>query len=238
MYSAVLMLALTAGSETADFGRHGCSGAYGCSGYSAPVVSSCHGGGGMFAHHHRDRGCHGGGYGCSASSYGCASSSCHGGGLFGHRHQGHGCSASSYGCTSSYYGGTVGCYGGAGCSRGVVVPTGDMRMQGDMKMMPKSEPVPPPTDKKKVQAAAPATILVSLPAGARLTIDGAATTSTAAQRTLVTPALEVGADYVYTFRAEFVSEGRTQIQTQQVNVRGGQTTTVQFSVPTQAVASR
>ena len=39
MYSAVLMLALTAGTETADFGRRGCSGCSGCTG----VVVGCSG---------------------------------------------------------------------------------------------------------------------------------------------------------------------------------------------------
>jgi hypothetical protein len=69
----------------------------------------------------------------------------------------------------------------------------------EKKEMPKGETVPPPVEKKKVQAAAPAKILVSLPAGARLTVDGAATKSTAAQRTLITPALEVSGEYAVAF---------------------------------------
>src|SRR4051812_16359986 len=113
MYSAVLMLALTAGSETADFGRHRCSGttgcsavAYGCSSYGCSSYGGssygCSSYGCSSSGHerrhlfggHRNHGCSSS-YGCSSSngcssSYGC-SSSCHGGGLFSRsRHHGHG----------------------------------------------------------------------------------------------------------------------------------------------------
>jgi uncharacterized protein (TIGR03000 family) len=224
MYSAVLMLALTAGSETADFGRHGCTTGY--TGCSCPVVAKSHGCSsghvGLFA---RGHGCHGAAPVCSTysapvvatCSYG---SSCHGGGLFARmreKHSCHGYTAAPVCCTP-------------------VMPTCGTPVIIEKKAMPKGEPLPPPV--KKAQAAAPATILVSLPAGARLTVDGAATQSTAAQRTLITPALEVTGEYAYTLRAEFVSEGRTMVQTQQVNVRGGQTSTVEFNFQAQAVASR
>src|SRR6516162_8866010 len=75
MYSAVLMLALTAGSETADFGRNRCNGCTtscsvvsSCSYYTG-CASSCHGRGGLFGNR-----CHGctSSYGCCAS-YGCSS---------------------------------------------------------------------------------------------------------------------------------------------------------------------
>jgi len=223
MYSAVLMLALTAGSETADFGRHGCTGC--TSTWSAPVVAksscstSCHGG--LLARRH----------GCTTTCSApvvvtCASScasSCHGGLLARLREKKcHGCTAVTTCCTPV-----------------VVTCTTSAPVKTEPKAMPKSEPVPPPVkDKKSTQTFAPAKVLVSLPAGARLTVDGAATTSTAAQRTLITPALEVGAAYSYTLRAEFVNEGHTMVETQQVNVRGGETSTVRFSFSTQDVASR
>jgi uncharacterized protein (TIGR03000 family) len=101
--------------------------------------------------------------------------------------------------------------------------------------MPKGEPVPTP---KKASTEAPATIVVSLPADARLLVDGNATTSTTASRTLVTPALQFGSSYIYNMTAEIVREGRTISETQQVTVRGGETATIQFSFPTQTVASR
>ena len=128
----------------------------------------------------------------------------------------------------------TGCCGvvvGTGCSGGTVAPP------MEKKAMPKPETVAPP--KKTTQTVAPATILVSIPAGARLIVDGAPTSSTSEQRTLVTPGLEVGTTYVYSMRAEVVRDGVTMVQTQQVNVRGGQTATVQFNnFSTQGVASR
>jgi uncharacterized protein (TIGR03000 family) len=219
MYSAVLMLALTAGSETADFGRNrcnsytSCSAVSGCSHYSS-CASSCHSRGRLFGN--RSHGCTSS-YGCTTSvAYSCTNShGCQRGGLFSRRSC-HGCSTSyscSHGCSS-------------GCT--TVVP--------DKKMMPKEgEKVPPP---KKTSLSAPATIVVSLPADARLTVDGAPTNSTSDRRTLVTPELEFGATYVYTVRAEIVRDGRTLAETQDVTVRGGETSAVQFKFSNQTVASR
>jgi uncharacterized protein (TIGR03000 family) len=102
--------------------------------------------------------------------------------------------------------------------------------------MPKGEPVPAP--KKTTLLSVPATILVSVPAGARLIVDGTPTTSTSEFRTLVTPALEVGSTYVYTMTVEVVRDGQTMVQSQQVNVRGGETASVQFNFSTQGIASR
>jgi uncharacterized protein (TIGR03000 family) len=205
MYSAVLMLALTAGSESVDFGRHRCHGcAAECSG---PVVVGCTAP-----------------VGCSAPVD--CSSSCHARhGLFsrlGHRkHRCHGdavCSA------------PVACCGGAV----IVAPPGPGPAP---KAMP-GEPIPPPAPKKTTRSFAPATILVSLPTGARLSVDGTPTSSTAEYRSLVTPALEVGATYVYTLRAEMVDNGQTVTQTRIVNVRGGTTSAVHFNFSSQNVASR
>jgi uncharacterized protein (TIGR03000 family) len=213
MYSVVLMMAMSGGAEAPEFGGRGCNGCAGggCHG----VASGCHGGcrGGLF---HRDRGCHG----CSGSA--ChGGSGCHGcrGGLFGGRrcHGGNGCHG---GCV-----GSVGCTGGCG---GVIMPPA-----GDPKTMPKGgEP------KTKTTGEIPATIIVSLPADAKLTFDGNVTNSTSARRTFTTPALDVNGEYVYTLRAEIVREGRSIVETQQVTVRGGQTSEVPFNFTSQGVASR
>ena len=101
--------------------------------------------------------------------------------------------------------------------------------------MPKSESIAPP---KKASLNVPATIVVNLPANARLIVDGTATKSTSERRTLVTPELEAGATYVYTLRAEIVVDGETVAQVQEVNVRGGETSTVRFNFSTQTVATR
>ena len=102
--------------------------------------------------------------------------------------------------------------------------------------MIKPEPVKEP--KKTGSVSAPATIIVSVPAGARLIVDGAPTTSVSERRVLVTPELEFGATYTYTMQAEIVRDGRTVSESQVVNVRGGETTTVQFQFPNQGVASK
>jgi uncharacterized protein (TIGR03000 family) len=96
----------------------------------------------------------------------------------------------------------------------------------------------PPAEEKKMpgEATAPATIVVMVPANARLSVDGHVTSSTSARRVLVTPALQVGAEYSYSLTAEIVRDGQTVAETQNVTVRGGQTTNVSFASET--VSSR
>jgi uncharacterized protein (TIGR03000 family) len=79
---------------------------------------------------------------------------------------------------------------------------------------------------EQADAGGEARLIVSLPADARLTVDGAATTSTSALRTFVTPPLAAGKDYTYELRAEFVSDGRPQVVTRTVHVRAGEETRV------------
>lgn len=224
MYSAVLMLALTAGSETADFGRNRCNACTATAHCSTAVgcASSCHRTRTpLFGH--RCSSSHGctTSHGCATTvvAHGCSTShacshSCSRGGLF---------SRLFNRCSRSH-----GCAHSCATTCTVVVPA-------TTKPMPKPETVPPP---KKGAVAAPATILVSLPAGARLIVDGTPTTSVAERRTLVTPELDFGTTYVYSMRAEIVRDGETVVRTQDVTVRGGETTSVQFQFPAQGVASR
>ncbi|MSQ95831.1 MAG: hypothetical protein EXR98_14915 [Gemmataceae bacterium] len=182
MYSAVLMLALTAGNESVDFGRNRCHGSgASCSATAAKTcttaapksssASSC------TKERHRLFGnrCHG----CTAStgctktvaaapapaptcskSHGCTASRCSGGSLLSRLHN-RGC-ASTRGCAA----------------------TGATEKK---KEMPKGEKVAPPKgDKKPVNA--PATISEG--------------------RTMVTPELDFGSTYVYTMRAGFARNGR------------------------------
>src|SRR5437667_464985 len=67
---------------------------------------------------------------------------------------------------------------------------------------PKPEKVKAPKPEKGAITPAPATILVSLPAEAKLTVDGTTTTSTSATRLFVSPALEQGKEYFYTLQAD------------------------------------
>lgn len=85
--------------------------------------------------------------------------------------------------------------------------------------------------------AGPATIVVSLPADATLTIDGQATTSTSGTRLFNVVGLENGFEYVYTLQADVVRDGRTERISQRVVVRAGQETRVTMDLPT-GVASR
>lgn len=223
MYSAVLMLALTAGSETVDFGRNRCHGS--TSGCTTTVAarsscsSSCSSRGGLFANR---------GHGCSTSRTTTrVVSSC----------------ATSSSCARSH-GGLFSRMGNRGCNTSRTCATTCSTVVVEKKKeMPKGEKVDPPKpdDTKKkvpVPVAAPATIVVSLPADARLIVDGNITTSTSDRRTLVTPNLEFGSDYVYTMVAEIVRDGRTMEQSQQVTVRGGQIANVQFTFTTQTSSSR
>ena len=85
---------------------------------------------------------------------------------------------------------------------------------------------------------APATILVNVPAGAKLFVDGVATKSTSQSRLFVTPALPMGQGYNYTLRAEGMVNGEAVTQEQQITVFGGQQTPVTFNLNAQSVASK
>ena len=94
--------------------------------------------------------------------------------------------------------------------------------------MPK--PSDPKKDPKKEEARtnAPATIIVSLPESAKLTVDGAATTSTSSTRVLVSPTLNAGQDYHYDLKAEVVVDGKPVVIAKQITVRAGEETRVQL----------
>jgi uncharacterized protein (TIGR03000 family) len=189
---------------------HGCNGGGcyggGCSGYYGSCAGSYGGG----------YGCTGGGYGgCYGGGYGCAGGGYAGGG---------------YGCAGGgYIGGGYGCPGGAG---GVIItPAAPAAAPGKAP-----EAAPKPKTDGKASVAAPATIIVSLPADATLTIDGAATRSTSATRVFASPVLEPGKEYFYTLKADLVQEDKTMSTTKKVFVRAGDETpvTLDFSEPTLA----
>jgi uncharacterized protein (TIGR03000 family) len=97
---------------------------------------------------------------------------------------------------------------------------------------PKKIPVP-----KKTQAEPDrATIVVNLPADAKLTVGGKTTSSTSAQRRFITPPLESQGDSYYVFRAEIVRDGQAMAAERQVVVRPGQETRVTFDFAPMGVA--
>jgi len=81
-----------------------------------------------------------------------------------------------------------------------------------------------------------ATIVVTLPADAKLYFDNAPTTSKSERREFVSPALQTGTEYSYTLKAEIVRDGKTEIKTEKVIVRAGAQASVSFSFPTTVAA--
>jgi uncharacterized protein (TIGR03000 family) len=83
-----------------------------------------------------------------------------------------------------------------------------------------------------------ATLVVTLPEDATLTIDEEATTSTSSNRVFVTPSLEEGKEYEYTLKAKVVRDGQTQVTTAKVTVRPGKTSEVELTLPAAGVAAQ
>jgi uncharacterized protein (TIGR03000 family) len=171
--------------------------------------------------------------GCSGVAVSCCAKTCGGGG---HRIH-HRCSGACSG--AAVCSGASACSGGlfhrharcCGCTGAPVCPP------ACCGTAPAPAPAPAPKATIETRRVAPATIVVMVPADARLTVDGNATTSATARRVLVTPALEVGSDYVYNLTASVVVDGETVTQTQLVTVRGGRTNEVSFDFAS-TVASR
>jgi uncharacterized protein (TIGR03000 family) len=191
-------------------------------GADAPAAHGCNG----------CNGCHGGrSHGCNGCN-GC--NGCHGGrSRGGRRHNCHGCNGcyGCNGCHGSYN--CCGCYGYAapacGCYGGA--PAGDKKDK-DAKPLPK-----PGKDGEEATIAAPATVVVNLPADAKLSVDDYLTTSTSTTRVFVSPALTPGKDFTYTLKGEIVRDGKTVVATKQISVRAGVRTNVNLEFPV-AVASR
>jgi len=87
--------------------------------------------------------------------------------------------------------------------------------------------------------AAPATVVVTLPAGATLTVDKRPTSSTGPRRTFQSPALEPNKTFFYTLAATYTEKGAPVVVTRKVKIRAGETTEVTFEpAKTIAVAAR
>jgi uncharacterized protein (TIGR03000 family) len=235
MYSVVLLMAMASGGDLPAChkggctgggctGSYGCSGGYGgCTGYSScsgGYGGCCGGGGGHHflggGHHHSSGGCCGGGY---------AYSGCCGGGYYGA-----GCTGGYYGagCTGGYYGGCSG-----GCWGGNVIIIGEGK-----KEEKKEEKKEDKKDKDESLKAAPATIIVSLPAEAKLTIDDAATTSISDRRVFTSPDLPMGREFHYNLKAEYTRDGKPVVISKQITVRAGEETTVTMESDAAGVASK
>jgi uncharacterized protein (TIGR03000 family) len=236
MYSLVLMATMTMPATVPDHGGRRCFG--GCFG------GGCHGSRWGGCHGGRWGGCHGGCYGgghcgggCSGGCYGGHAyygGSCHGG------HMGYGCTGHA-GCTGvaggGYYGGGMvggGYYGGGGGYYGGGAVVGQPGVGGGVMTAPAPAPAgggavaPAPAPGGAVNpprgdaANGPAHIYVSLPADAKLYVDGQLTkTMDKANRSFETPALDRGVEYRYVMKAEVIRDGQIQTETKTVLVRSG-----------------
>ena len=218
--------------------RYNCSGCYG----------SCHGCDGGFLGFGLlsrrpifDRGsCNGyayaPGYGCSGSmshapSYGCSgsmsyapSSGCYG--------------SASYSCYGGVsYAPSSGCYGGSAPFQ----PGGTLIPGGTVPLIPYAPTEPAPalersgfTPATYAAAASPAaqgaraTVIVKLPADAKLYAEGKLLALTTAERKFVTPPLPDG-EFSYRFKIEYDRDGETYSVTKKVPVKAGGTVTVEFA---------
>lgn len=172
-------------------------------------------------------GCYGGmGYGGCYGGMGMGYGGCYGG-------MGRGYGGCYGGMGMGYGGGYGGCYGGMGYGGGVILQGGTTQQGGGERIQKK-----PSERRDESLAPAPATILVQLPAEAKLLIDNEATTSTGSSRVFQSPALNPGKEYHYTLTAEIVRNGKPVKAEQVVTVRAGQTTPVTLTLPALGVAQR
>jgi uncharacterized protein (TIGR03000 family) len=91
---------------------------------------------------------------------------------------------------------------------------------------------------KQTLNAAPATIVVSLPAEAKLLVDGDATSSTSTVRVFQSPALEQNQTYYYTLNGELLRDGQIVKTSQRVAVRAGEETRVELNFAPVALAQK
>lgn len=239
-------------------GCTGCTGCYGCNGCSGGVRYSAGGCGGTAyaASCGGCNGCCGGtifGWGlgervrrwfetagsgcCGSHSYGCGGGMSYAAGC---------CGGSAYSCFGgpalSYtpvFNGGLSCQGGLPYSAPPPMFDSAPGLPG-VPSVPYAVPTPAPgmvgLKPAGHAAAVPvsstqtarATVLVRLPADAKLFADGRALTLTGAERKFVSPELPGDQEFVYQFRAEYERAGETVSVTKRVPVRAGATVSVEF----------
>jgi uncharacterized protein (TIGR03000 family) len=96
---------------------------------------------------------------------------------------------------------------------------------------PKKDVPPPPKSGTTYvpQISGQASVTVKLPADAKLYADGLLTTLTSSERTFVTPILDRGRDFQYTFKVEYQRSGQAISDTRKVVVRADAKVQVDFT---------
>lgn len=241
-----------------DNGCNGCSGAarYSCNGCSGSTAytSSCSGccGGHVFGLGLGDRvrsffDRDSAGYGCCGGrSYSCSGYAMSCSGCSGSAYSCFGCGATSYTPVASA---GLSCQGGTyavpqpgfDAFPPMPAPGPNMNPAPGMPNIPYAIPDsapggtgfragPPSINALASNAAtARATVIVRLPADARLTADGRTLNLTGSERRFVSPELPQGQEFVYKFTAEYERDGETVTVAKKVAVRAGITTSVAFA---------
>jgi uncharacterized protein (TIGR03000 family) len=256
MYSLILMTAMSSAPQGPEFGgyfrdlfhRNGCAGCYGtCAGRGAACYGTCDGGFGSriraFFSFGGCNGCYGS---CTGRSYAC----------YGASHSCQGCHGTAHACAGGMAFGSHPApfdYGGppptgpfapaptfdpaAPFVPGAVQP---IRPGFDGVPLAPNTPAPPAVieDRNAFRGPPPgpapsgpnrATVVVKLPADARLYAEGRLLQLTSAERTFVTPELPPGRAYAYTFKVEYDRDGETVSQARKVTVQPGKATAVEFA---------
>jgi uncharacterized protein (TIGR03000 family) len=201
----VLAAVLTTGTGTPAW-CHGCHGCYGCG-----CWGGCYGCYGC--------GCYGG-YGCWGGCYGGYGCGCYGGYSYGCW----GCYGGySYGCYGCYGGYGYGCYGGYGGCGGYVVV--EKKSNGQNKK--KSQNSTSYARRKKTSDRG--TVIVRMPAKAKLYVDNIPYPGAATKHSFVTPRLKRGKKYYYILTAEVVQQGKRIRENKRVLISAGKKVKVNFS---------
>ena len=235
MYTVVLMVAMTAGGSSPAWhrtGGHGvawsggCAGScYGCYGYQGHVPYGGHG-------------CIGtsGGYGISGpiAAYGCwggwsnnyNTTVWSGPSSYGYGDRGmQGDGVQGYGIHFQGHGG----YGGYGTFSGFgqspVDPVMNIRDESNEPPMPK---------KVSEQTKARSTIIIDVPADAKLFVDGQLMKSTSTRRVIQTPVLNSDETYYYELRVELERDGKTVSESRRVLIQPGAEVVAAFRDPATA----
>ncbi|MDY3558935.1 TIGR03000 domain-containing protein [Gemmata sp. JC673] len=183
---------------------------------------------------------------CGSHSYGCCGS------------HSYGCSGSSYSCSGySCSGSAYSCFGGPAISYTPIV-TGGLSCQGGLVYpappsfdsfppspvqpnIPYAEPRPAEaTGLRPAAHAAPsatvangqaarATVVVRLPADARLSAEGRELSLVGSERRFVSPELPRDQEFMYRFTAQYERDGKIVSVTEKVAVRAGATVSVEFT---------
>lgn len=215
MYSLILMTAMATSGDTASFGwrQAGCHGCYGScyGGWGGCCGGSCHGAGWYGSACWGS--CYGSSYQLSCHGYGMG----HGAGFYGVPYTGHSCHGSA--CYGGCHGSCLGsaCYGWSMGGGAIAPPAGPYFGAAPAPAVPTY-----------------ANVIVELPAGAKLYVDGQLVNGAAATRRFHTPDLPAGQAFYYEMKAETEVDGKPVSQTTKVVVHAGETVTARFDKLTAA----